>query len=178
MTREEAKKIIMIIASTYPTFKPNNMSMVVDSWHYFLADYDYNDIAIALKGYVTTSGSAFAPSAAQLIAMTGKKYEHEQLSALKAWELVNKAIRNSGYHAQEEFDKLPPLIQKCVSPSQLHSWAMGDDKTIDTVVASNFMRVYDAEAKRDIETKMMPVEMKKLLGVYDNGKLMDNGCSE
>lgn len=44
----------------------------------------------------------------------------KQLNELEAWSLVEKAIRNSIYNSQEEFSKLPPLVQKAVgSPNVL-----------------------------------------------------------
>lgn len=48
----------------------------------------------------------------------------KQLNELEAWSLVEKAIRNSIYNSQEEFSKLPPLVQKAVgSPNVLRLWA-------------------------------------------------------
>ena len=32
MTRDEAKKIVMVIASTYPNWHPLDMSFTVDAW--------------------------------------------------------------------------------------------------------------------------------------------------
>lgn len=164
MSRDEAKKIVMIIASTYPTFKPNNMSMVVDSWHYFLADYEYNDIAIALKTFVNTSGKGFAPSVDQLIAMTRKPMEIMQMTEQEAWACVSKAIRNSSYHAEEEFEKLPDLCKKVVqSPSQLKAWASSDEESIESVVASNFQRSYRTAIERQKEFQYLPSEAKAKL---------------
>lgn len=170
MDREEVKRLLTVIAGAYPTFKPDDKKAVVDTWSYMLSEYDYNIVQIALKTYITTSGSAFAPSISELIDLCHKPEEVSQLNEVEAWALVNKAIRNSGYHAQEEFDALPNLVQKCVgSPSQLHSWAFTDEKTIDSVIASQFMRVYKIEAKREIENKKMPQEMRNLIGGVNNG---------
>lgn len=164
MNRDEAKKIVMIIASTYPNFKPNNMSMIVDSWHFFLTDYDYNDIAIALKTYVNTSGSGFAPSVDQLIAMTKKPKELTELTEAEAWDLVSKAIRNSAYHAEEEYDKLPSSVQRAIgSASQLRSWAIGDESSLETVVASNFQRSYRSMVSRQRDLESLPAEARARL---------------
>lgn len=164
MTRDEVKKIIFVIASAYPTFKPNDVSMVIDSWHFFLSDYEYNEIAIALKTFVNTSGKGFAPSVDQLIAMTRKAEELSTMSELEAWSLVSKAIQNGIYHAQEEFDKLPTLVQKAVgSPEQLTSWAMGDVDSLETVVASNFQRSYRSMIQREQQIKALPTEARQKL---------------
>lgn len=164
MTREETKRILMVIDATYTTFKVDNLSDVLDAWHFFLADHDYNEIAIALKTYVNTSGSTFAPSVSQLIAMTRKTEELGTMTELEAWSLVSKAICNSIYHAQEEFDKLPALAQKAVgSPEQLTSWAMGDDASLETVIASNFQRSYRAIIQREQTIRALPIEARQKL---------------
>lgn len=164
MTREETKKIIIVIASAYPTFKPNNMSMVVDSWHFFLADYEYNDIAIALKTYVNTSGSGFAPSVDQLIAMTRKAEQLTEMTEQEAWGIVSNAVRRGIYHAEEEFEKLPEICQKIVgSPNQLTNWAMGDAGSLESVVASNFQRSYRTMLQRERDFKALPMEARQKL---------------
>ena len=169
MTREEAKKIIMIIASTYPNFKPNNMSMIVDSWHFFLADHDYNDIAIALKTYVSISGSEFAPSVSQLIELTRKAESLTEMTEGEAWTLISKAVRNGLYHAEEEFNKLPAICQKIVgSPNQLTNWAMGDAESLETVVASNFQRSYRTMIQRERDIQSLPMEARQKLANIQN----------
>lgn len=93
MTREETKKIIMIIASAYTNFKPNSLTMIVDSWHFLLAEHDFNSIAEALKEFVNTSGSAFAPSPAELIAIAKKN------NVNRMWQRIASKSREIGMHA-------------------------------------------------------------------------------
>ena len=82
---------------------------------------------------------------------------------MQAWGLVRKAINNSGYHSEEEFAKLPPLVQKAVgTPGQLKQWGMSDIESIETVAQSNFMRTNRAVAKREDEVSRMPKEIKQL----------------
>lgn len=66
MTRDETKKIIMLISATYPNFKPMDLTFTVDAWAMMLVDYDYNRVAAALKDYITSDTSGFAPSIGQL----------------------------------------------------------------------------------------------------------------
>lgn len=164
MTRDETKRIIMIIASTYPNFKPKDLTMIVDSWHFFLADHEYNNIAIALKTYVNTSGSGFPPSVDQLIALTRKAEELTEMTEGEAWGLISQAVRNGLYHAEEEFNKLPPICQKIVgSPNQLTSWAMGDAESLESVIASNFQRSYRTMLQRERDIKSLPMEARAKL---------------
>lgn len=164
MTREETILIIRVIMRAYPNFKADNLTETVDSWHFFLADHKYNDIAVALKTYVNTSGSAFAPSVSELIAMTRKTDELIEMTEQEAWGLISNAVRNGLYHAEEEFNKLPEICQKIVgSPNQLTNWAMGDADSLESVVASNFQRSYRTMLQRERDYKALPVEAKQKL---------------
>ena len=81
-----------------------------------------------------------------------------------SWSLVERACRNGLHGAGEEFEKLPPLIQKAVgSPNQLREWAMMDADTVKSVVASNFMRSFKIYQKRERETAMLPESVRELL---------------
>lgn len=160
MTRDEVKQILMVIDATFPNFKVENISETLNAWHFFLADYDYNSIAIALKSFISTNNTGFAPSVSQLINMTYKATEYEQLGDGEAWALVSKAIRNSAYNSQAEFDKLPPAVKKAVgSASQLHTWAIDEDYN-ESVISSHFLRNYKAVIERNNEYNRLPVEMR------------------
>lgn len=162
MTRDETKKIIMVVVASYPNWKPNDLSFTVDAWHMMLSEYNYNDIALALKAYITTDTSGFAPSIGQLV---NSKFMVERLTGLnelEAWDMVSKALRDSTYHAEERFAQLPELVQRCVgSPSQLRNWGQSDIKSVETVIQSNFMRTFREMKKRDDTIKALPVEMKE-----------------
>lgn len=160
MTRDETKQILAVIDSAYPNFKVENVTETLNAWHFFLADYDYNTIAIALKSYVATSGSGFAPSVSELIGMASKSIEFVQMPESEAWDLVYKAICRSAYNSQEEFAKLPPLVQKAVgSATQLKAWALDTDFN-HSVESSNFKRQYRRLSDQEKEFAKMPVEMR------------------
>ena len=56
------------------------------------------------------------------------------MSELEAWSLVRKAVRNSGYHSVEEFEKLPEACQRAVgSAANLKEWALMDSERVETV---------------------------------------------
>lgn len=179
MERSETRKIIQILVATYPNFKPADLTDTVDAWQFFLADYKYNDIAVALKTYVSTSGSGFAPSAAELIAMIHKPAQAAQLTEQEAWALVRKAAENGSYHAEEEFDKLPPMVQRAVgSANMIRNWAREDYKVLDSVIASNFQRSYRAIADSEDFKGRLPIEARtryealceKGVGLIGNGE--------
>lgn len=164
MNRDETKRIIQIMCATYPNWKPADLSHTVDAWHLMLEDYPYNQIAIALKAYVTSDASGFAPSVGQLIAKLNTITTTNEPSELEAWSMVSKALRNGYYGAEEEFSKLPELVQKAVgTPSNLRQWSQTDVDSIENVIQSNFLRTYRNVVKRAEEVQKMPSDIKAMI---------------
>lgn len=164
MTRDETVKIIRIMCDCYPNYKPSNLSETVDVWNMMLNEYDYSQISMALKAYVHSDTSGFVPSIGQLINKLHEVQSPQELNEMEAWFLVSRALRNGYYGAVEEFNKLPPLVQKAVgSPDNLRNWALTDSKSIENVVQSNFMRTYRTVVKRANEINRMPDNIKSLI---------------
>lgn len=164
MTREETVKIIRIICGSFPNFKPSDLSETVDIWNMMLDEYTYNQIAGALKSYILSDSTGFAPSIGQLIAKVKTIEEPAQLNETEAWGLVSKAIRNGYYGAVEEFSKLPPLVQKAVgTPDNLRNWSQTNLESVETVIQSNFLRAYRVEAQRAAEISKMTSDIKTMI---------------
>lgn len=164
MTREETVKIIRIMSDCYPNYKPNNLSETVDVWQMMLDEYSYNQVSIALKAYVTSDTSGFAPSVGEIVAKIQLVSQPQELDGMAAWGLVSKALRNGTYGAVEEFNKLPPLVRQVVGiPDNLKNWATSDYQTIETVIQSNFLRTYETVVKRANEINRMPDNIKSLI---------------
>ena len=168
MTREETVKIIRIMVDSYPNYKPNDISETVDVWQMMLSDYDYNLVAMALKAYILSDTSGFAPSIGQLVGKIQTLTKPQELNEMEAWSLVCDALKNCGYNYVEEYAKLPPLVQKAVGlPAQLQTWALTENLNKD-VVGSNFMRCYRIEVERQNEISKMPQNVKELLEKVSN----------
>lgn len=164
MTREETVKIIRIMCDCYPNYKPSNLSETVDVWNMMLEEYSYNQVSIALKAYVTSDTSGFAPSVGEIVAKIQLVSQLQELDGMAAWGLVSKALRNGTYGAVEEFNKLPPLVRQAVGmPDNLKNWATSDYQTIETVIQSNFLRTYETVVKRANEINRMPDNIKSLI---------------
>ena len=164
MTRDEVKQILMRIQTTYPNWKPQgDLSLVIDVWHEYLGPYTYQEILGAVKAYVLSDASGFAPTVGQIV---GKLHQmvktiEPDMSGLEAWSMVSKALRNGYYGAEAEYEKLPPLVQKAVgSPMNLRNWSQSDLKSIETVVMSQFLSAYKAECKREAEISMIPNNLR------------------
>lgn len=164
MTREETKKIIMVISGLYPNFKPADLKLTVDTWAVVLADYEYKNIESALLAHSSVDRSGFAPSVGQLIGMLDMRNQENDLNEMEAWSMVSKALRNGTYGAEREFAKLPEMVQKAVGdPSNLRNWAQTDSDSVENVIQSNFMRSYRAVLKREQDLRKMPVHVREFL---------------
>lgn len=169
MTREETVKIIRIMVDSYPNYKPNDISETVDVWHMMLEEYSYQEVSIALKAYILSDESGFAPSIGKLVSKIHTMTAPQELNEMEAWSLVSKAIRNSTYNSVSEFEKLPPLVQKAVGlPDSLREWAMTENLNLE-VVMSNFQRAYKAELKRHEELQKMPQNVRQLIEKVNAG---------
>lgn len=165
MTREETLKILMTIQVAFPNYRVQDKQTTLNVWATMLHDYSYNQVAAALKTYITTDTSGFAPSIGQLIEKVRFINSADELSEMEAWALVSRALRNGYYGAEAEFEKLPSAVQKSVgSPSMLRQWACTDIESVENVIQSNFMRTYRSVVAEEKIKEKIPDDIKKLIG--------------
>lgn len=164
MTKNEVIKLLMTIQTFYPNYQVENKEFTINAWYSIIGDCDYKPMEKALRAYITTDTSGFAPSIGQLINKLHEVQSPQELNEMEAWLLVSKALRNGTYGAVEEFNKLPPLVQKAVgSPDNLRNWAQTDSESIENVVQSNFMRTYRTVVNRAKEYRKMPKDIQTLI---------------
>jgi len=163
MTKDDIRKLLYTINSIYPYFRVENPEQTINIWMEFLGDQNPNAIAASLKAYVRTDTSGFAPSIGKLIQGAYDIGNRNELSAGEAWSMVYKALCNSSYSAAEEFNKLPPIVQKAVgSPDQLRAWAI-DDSFNEGVASSNFRRAYEIAKEQKRMEALVPKEVINLI---------------
>lgn len=167
MTRDETIKILMIIQAAYPNYKPPDKTVAVNVWAEMLSDIPYDQVSVAVKAYIQTDTSGFAPSIGNISEKVQFIFsEEDDLNESAAWAIVWRAICNSGYHAEEEYNKLPPIVQRAVgSPRQLREWGLMeniDGKSI-VVLQSNFQRVFRIEKEREKERKKLSQNIVRLM---------------
>lgn len=166
MTRDDTKQILMVVQAAYPNFNPPDKTVMVDTWHRFLGDYTYDQVDAAVGTYIRSDTSGFAPDIGKVMEKLQVLFMKNSLNEMAAWGMVLRAIRNSVYHAEDEFDKLPAMVQKAVvSPGQLREWALAEDVdgTWMNVTQSNFMRTYRAIVAREKEMRKLSPEILKLV---------------
>lgn len=166
MTKVETAKILAVIQEFWPRFLDGrDVEHVVNAWLPFFAEDSYETVDAALKAFIATDTKGFFPSIGQIKEMM-RKMGSEDDSETQAWALVQKAVSNSLYHSQEEFQKLPFAVQKCVgSPKTLRAWAEMDEETFLSVVASNFMKSYRSRIEWMRDYEKLPDNVKKLCAI-------------
>lgn len=175
MTRDEVIDLQMVMQAAYPNYKPPDKTVAVNTWLMMLQEYDNQTVMLAVKAYIATDTSGFAPSIGQVIDKIKSITTPKSMSEIEAWSLVRKAISDSGYNATARFNELPMACQRAVgSPSQLRMWAL-DTEFNENVVSSNFMRCYRSEIARQREIDRMPSEIRQMIDkVNNNSKLLQD----
>lgn len=169
--RERFKTLVKGMKAVYaqPSFIPDQDAFNV--WYSLLRDLSYEELSAAIQKHMMTSPypptiADIRGSAAQLMPDDGG------ISELKAWGLVRKAIRNSNYHAEEEYARLPDIIQAAVgNPANLREWAMMPTETVESVEQSHFIKAYRAETIRAREAAKLAPEVRKLYVIEQDAGL-------
>ena len=179
MTRDETKKILMVMQASFPNYHPVDPAATLNTWELMLQEYTYEQISMALKAYILADTTGFAPSIGQLVEKVSVICAPNELNELEAWALVSKALRNGYYGAEQEFEKLPSLVQKAVGqPSQLRQWSQTDSESVENVIQSNFIRTYRAVLKREHDVFKMPSEIRNMISSNNPQRMAIEGNDE
>lgn len=180
MTKEETRQIVKVIISTYPmTYKnvsQEDTKNMIYVWYEVFKEYDITTVLMALKSAIANDTKGFPPAPGQIMAII-KSFkrvsgEEKQMNGIEAWTLVYKALRNSIYNSEEEFNKLPTLVQKTIgNPRVLKDWAVLGTDELQTVTQSNFMRTYNAVVKREEEMDCIPMDIKTAIGYKETSHM-------
>ena len=169
VTREETIELLMMVQAAFPNYKPPDKTVAVNTWFLMLSDYPYQQVQMALKAYIATDTSGFAPSIGQIIDKMQMINSNAEQNEMEAWSLVSKALRNGNYKSKEEFEKLPDLVKEAVgSPENIHNWAQSDIKSIESVIQSNFIKSYRLVVNRQKEMQKLPKEIKAMISGNKN----------
>lgn len=164
MTRDEFKILVKGMKAVYAqqTFLPDKDAF--DMWFALLQDLPYKLANVAIQKHMLTE--KFPPTPAEIREKAAQMIEvpETEMSELEAWAFVRKAIRNSGYHAQEEFDKLPEACREAVgNAANLEEWAKMDYEKVESVGQSHFIRNFRTAVLRIKEEQRLPEQMRKLI---------------
>ena len=161
MTLKETVEVIAVLRAAYPdTFRDLSdeaEEAIVRLWNKMFKTEPKVLVMGAVEAFIGTSTERYMPNIGMIKEEIRKMTAPEGMSENEAWARISKALSNGIYGYEEEYDKLPPILQRCVgSPTQLREWAMMDSETVQSVVASNFQRSYRAVAKQEEELSKLP----------------------
>ena len=170
MNREETIQVLSILRAAYPKFyagmRKQELEGIVSVWNEMFTE-PYPVVVTAIKSLIQTDEDGFPPVIGKVKSKIRLMTQPDIMSEQEAWNLVVKAVSNSTYNSEEEFEKLPKIIQKLVhAPSQLRQWAMTDTEDLQTVIASNFMRSYRDKAKAVRDVQNLPQEAQEIAFGY------------
>ena len=162
MTDEGALSTQRAMMMAYPNYHPSDIAGTATFWADQLKDYKDMEVAVALRAFILSDTSGFAPSIGQIVALIPRN-QGDGMSELEAWDLVRKAIRNGIYGAEEEFAKLPDNVRAAIgSPGQIRQWAAVDMDDLETVAQSNFLRSYRAVVTRERMMRKLPPRLREI----------------
>ena len=167
MTRDETIMLLGAIRAGYPRFYDGveDMDAIVDLWAGMFVDYPADLVMEAYRRFLTEDNKGFPPVIGQIMHQINDivRPDADILTEAEAWTHVARAIGNSQYHAKEEFDKLPPLVQRIVGgPDRLHEWANYEDgeQSIAINVRPLICRSYAQIAEQERADKLLPPSMQ------------------
>lgn len=182
MTFEETRNILTMLQTEYPQsfakMDSRMMSMKLRLWASEFQYDDYQAVYAVVRAIMSGGNREFAPNIGVIREKLRSYSVAGELTEQEAWALVSKAISNGIYRYAEEYEKLPPDVQKAVGePEQLKRWAVMPIDEVQSVVASNFQRSYRVHAQRTRELSAMPPQVQQLLTGIGN-TLMLKGAEE
>ena len=177
MTKKEMAEIITLMQLNYPdSFRDKSdaaLNGVINLWLMSFRDDDYKEVMAAVLAHINTDTNRFMPPVGVIKAKLVEIRQPEEMTEIEAWNMVRKAMRVHSWDAKEEFDKLPPVLQRLVgSPSQLQEWAQMDTDAVASVVASNFQRSYRARAAKEREFLALPSAVQQAMAQIAAGMKM------
>lgn len=168
MDSAETKLILGTLRAAFPNFYRNmkapELHGIVNVWARQFADEPFEVVMAATDAVIATWTESYPPTIGIIKREIAKLKMPDELSEQEAWALVSEAIHDGIYGYKTNFDKLPDAVKRSIGrPEQLREWALMEPETVNSVVASNFMRTYREKRKQQRELNMIPEETKKAL---------------
>lgn len=169
MTRDDAIMILAVLKAAYPhSFKDltrRDGEAMVSLWQMQFADVSFQEVEAAVNALIATRTAGYSPTIGEVKEQLYRLHSVNELTEGEAWAMVYKALSNGYYGYQKEFDKLPTEVQRAVGRAeQLREWSQMETETVQSVVASNFMRSYRTMKERAKETAKLPESVRLMIG--------------
>lgn len=165
MTREQTIEIFKVLKLAYPTFYKDMTRDEAEStialWTQMFKNDDPTIVIATVKSLITTF--KWPPTIADVKEEMDKLTNNEEESPIELWNRLRKALSNSIYGSNEEYNKLPPIVKKFVgSPNQLRNWAI-DENFNEGVLRGQFLKQLEILQEREKEDRMIPFELRQMI---------------
>lgn len=180
MTREETSACLKILRLAYPTFyakmRVADMKDTLNLWATIFAEDDPRIVTATVRDLIQTH-NGFPPEIADvknrmrdiIASVTGASTDED------LWIVLMNAVKNGYYGAQEEFQKLPPVLKRwCASPSRLRDLSHTDTEVLNTVVHGQFLRQIVAMREQEEHRNRIAPELREYIA-QTFGTLPDAG---
>lgn len=165
MVKEEWKEGVAILKSAYtsPNFLPDALSWNV--WLEGLKDLPYEVVKASIVVYMQSNH--FPPAIADLREIASRFMpEKKELTDMEAWALVSRAVSNSAYNSESEFERLPESVKMAVGDAKtLRDWSQLEESIFGSVAQSQFLRTYRSVQTREKESARLSLTMRQALGL-------------
>ena len=178
LSRDDAIMILSTLKAAYPqaykVVSRRDAEATINLWPRQFANEEPEAVAAAVDARIATRTAGYSITPGEVKEQLHRLKTVDGLSETDAWALVSRACSNGLYGYREEFAKLPPEVQRAVgAPEQLKAWAAMDADTVESVVASNFMRNFRTTQQREKELSILPQTVREMLsGVSDSMKML------
>ena len=181
MTLVETAKVMAILKAAYRSYykdiPPDEVEAIVRIWAEMFADDDVITVVASVRAFIAGDTKGFPPVIGQIKDRMIRFRRQGGMTEMEAWRLVSKAISNSAYNSQEEFDKLPTEIRRIVGNHQMfHEWSQLDSSDIQTVISSNFQRSYRARAVHESEMLALPEALRDIINRIGEKMALPENC--
>lgn len=173
MNRDETKQLLKILSTSYPNHfkdmsKEDKLDQI-DNYQLFFGEYESVVVAAALKNYIRVN--QYPPTVAGLQEQIDLILKTDG-TAEELWNKVYKAICNSGYQAQEEFENLPACCQKWLGgASALKDLGMTDINVVNTVTRGQFLKtIGEIKDRQEVQDKLPDNVKQALTGALQIGE--------
>lgn len=127
MTLKETKKLFSKLSkfyrNYYKDFSSDEAETTIACWLEAFQDVPFEDVNKAVTRYIATDTKGYPPMPGQITKILNQT-RPGRLTESDAVLAIQKAAANSTYHFQEEFAKLPPILQSVVgNPGELYLYA-------------------------------------------------------
>lgn len=107
MTREQIQELLATMQVAFPNFNPKDKKATTNLWLMMLSEYTYEQVSLALKEYILTEKTGFAPSIGQLANLVKVQKERKYFE-----ELERKLLTNTYKSIDTKQDEIKELEMK------------------------------------------------------------------